>query len=70
MKRLGFVLILTCLSSGSVLFGTEPAASLEARLKAVAKTFRASYKTKPDKNHHQAADFRRSAWPNNPIKTK
>jgi len=49
MKRLGFVLILTCLSSGAVLLETEPAASLEARLKTVAKTFRASYKTKPDK---------------------
>ena len=49
MKRLGFVLILACLSSGAVLLGIEPAASLEARLKAVAKTFRASYKTKPDK---------------------
>jgi hypothetical protein len=49
MKRLGFVLILTCLSSGAVLLGTEPAASLEARLKTVTKTFRASYKTKPYK---------------------
>jgi hypothetical protein len=45
MKRLGFVLILTCLSSGAVLLGMEPAASLEARLKAVAKTFHTSYKT-------------------------
>ena len=49
MKRLGFVLILTCLSSGAVLLGMEPAASLEARLKTVAQTFRDSYKTKPDK---------------------
>ncbi|MBT4226886.1 MAG: hypothetical protein HOD74_04880 [Verrucomicrobia bacterium] len=32
-----------------MLLGTEPAASLEARLKTVTKTFRASYKTKPDK---------------------
>ena len=49
MKRFGVVLILACLFSGAELFGTEPAASLEVRIKAVAKTFHASYKTKPDK---------------------
>ena len=49
MKRFGVVLILACLFSGAKLFGTEPAASLEVRIKAVAKTFHASYKTKPDK---------------------
>ena len=49
MKRFGFVLVLACLFSGAELFGTEPAASLEARIKAVSKTFHASYKTKPDK---------------------
>jgi len=49
VKRYGVVLILACLFSGAELFGTEPVASLESRLKAVGKTFRASYKTKPDK---------------------
>ena len=49
MKRFGFVLVLACLFSGAELFGTEPAASLEVRIKAVAKTFHTSYKTKPDK---------------------
>ena len=49
MKRFGVVLILACLFSGAKLFGTEPTASLEVRIKAVAKTFHASYKTKPDK---------------------
>ncbi|MDB4668662.1 hypothetical protein OAF50_01920 [bacterium] len=34
---------------GGGVLGTEPAASLEARLKTVAQTFRDSYKTKPDK---------------------
>ena len=49
MKRYGVVLILACLFSGAELFGTESAATLEARLKAVTKSFRVSYKTKPDK---------------------
>ena len=49
MKRFGFVLVLACLFSGAELFGTESAASLEERTKAVAKTFHTSYKTKPDK---------------------
>ena len=49
MKRYGVVLILACLFSGAELFGTEPAASLEVRIKAVAKTFHTSYKIRPVK---------------------
>ena len=49
MKRFGFVLVLACLFSGAELFGTEPAASLEVRIKAVAKTFHTSYKIRPVK---------------------
>jgi thiol-disulfide isomerase/thioredoxin len=49
MKRYGVALILACLFSGAELFGTEPAASLEVRIKAVAKTFHTSYKIRPVK---------------------
>ena len=49
MKRYRVVLILTCLFSGAEHIGTEPAASLEVRIKAVAKTFHTSYKIRPVK---------------------